>query len=223
MEFKFTVLKNSEVLRFLDVFRQQELENILKEFNMNRAAIGKSKNTYLVINRDEPYAGEVIEIMKRNGHWGDLQNPVAESEGTPLKNDLSQMHTNLLHLEDSTKPRPLDEWHDDLGDVLWWFFPIQEPPYCGSPLDADWPDYHTHWTPIIIPSQPKVRKYTVAMDTNGSEEYMRAKYGDDCFTDNIGNAVLFDTLEELPELAAHEYVVYVEEDDDGGLSVAGKI
>lgn len=25
---------------------------------------------YLVINTDEPYAEEVIDILKRNGHWG---------------------------------------------------------------------------------------------------------------------------------------------------------
>lgn len=50
--------------------------------------------------------------------------------------------------------RTLEEWHEDFGDVLWWTFPIEEPPYCGSPLDLDWPDYHTHWTPLIIPEAP---------------------------------------------------------------------
>jgi hypothetical protein len=50
--------------------------------------------------------------------------------------------------------RPIDEWHEDLGDVLWWTFPVNEPPYCGSPMDVDWPDYHTHWTPIVIPAVP---------------------------------------------------------------------
>lgn len=54
-------------------------------------------------------------------------------------------------IEVSRTPRPLDEWHEDHGAVLWWEFPIVEPPYCGTPLDADWPDYHTHWTPITIP------------------------------------------------------------------------
>jgi hypothetical protein len=29
-----------------------------------------TNKTYLVINTDEPYADEVIEIMKRHGHWG---------------------------------------------------------------------------------------------------------------------------------------------------------
>jgi hypothetical protein len=79
--------------------------------------------------------------------------------------------------EDFTTPRPLSEWHEDMGDVLWWKFPIVEPPYCGSPLDlgktvqvnvwgiridetmrvhvGGWPGYHTHWTPIPRPSKPK--------------------------------------------------------------------
>ena len=47
--------------------------------------------------------------------------------------------------------RPLEEWGEDYGDVLWWAFPIEEPPYVGSPLDAAWPGYHTHWTPLTEP------------------------------------------------------------------------
>ena len=34
-----------------------------------------------------------------------------------------------------TKPRPLEEWHEGLGDVLWWKFPVNEPPYVGTPND----------------------------------------------------------------------------------------
>lgn len=50
--------------------------------------------------------------------------------------------------------RPLEEWHEDLGNQLWWKFPIDEPPYCGDPRDTDWPGYHTHWTPIPLPALP---------------------------------------------------------------------
>jgi hypothetical protein len=47
-------------------------------------------------------------------------------------------------------------WHEDLGDVLWWKFPIVEAPYVGSPLASDWPGYHTHWTPLPpMPHKPK--------------------------------------------------------------------
>ena len=54
----------------------------------------------------------------------------------------------------SVKARPLDDWHEDRGPVLWWVFPIEEPPYCGTPLDTDWPGWHTHWTPLQVPQYP---------------------------------------------------------------------
>lgn len=50
--------------------------------------------------------------------------------------------------------RPLDDWHEGDGEVLWWKFPIAEPPYLGSPLDDDFPDYVTHWTPLVVPDEP---------------------------------------------------------------------
>lgn len=43
--------------------------------------------------------------------------------------------------------RPLSEWHESDGFVVWWKFPVNEPSYIGSPNDSDWPGYHTHWTP----------------------------------------------------------------------------
>ena len=51
--------------------------------------------------------------------------------------------------------RPIEEWNEDFGDVIWWKFPIEEPPYVGSPLDEKWDGYYTHWTFIPIPQPPK--------------------------------------------------------------------
>lgn len=48
--------------------------------------------------------------------------------------------------------RPEEDWHEDMGPQLWWFFPVEEAPYVGSPLDEDWPGYHTHFTPIPMPA-----------------------------------------------------------------------
>lgn len=76
--------------------------------------------------------------------------------------------------------RPISEYHEDMGDVLWWKFPIVEPPYVGHPnhlgftVEAElrlrkhrkqhkrevrmmvggWPGYHTHFTPIAMPKVP---------------------------------------------------------------------
>ena len=54
------------------------------------------------------------------------------------------------------KARPLADWHEEDGPVLWWRFPVEEPPYCGSPNCDDWPGYHTHWTPLLVPEPPAV-------------------------------------------------------------------
>jgi hypothetical protein len=34
--------------------------------------------------------------------------------------------------------RPLSEWQEDDGDVLWYRVPINEPPFVSSPLRSDW-------------------------------------------------------------------------------------
>lgn len=47
-----------------------------------------------------------------------------------------------------------EDWHEDDGPVLWWFFPLREPPYVGGETDDDFPDYVTHWTRIIGPDAP---------------------------------------------------------------------
>lgn len=50
--------------------------------------------------------------------------------------------------------RPLDDWDEKHGPVLWWKFPVCEPPYVGTPLDDDFPEYVTHWTAINVPLDP---------------------------------------------------------------------
>lgn len=35
----------------------------------------------------------------------------------------------------AAQPRPISEYHEDMGAVLWWKFPIVEAPYVGSPND----------------------------------------------------------------------------------------
>jgi hypothetical protein len=63
-----------------------------------------------------------------------------------LEDTASQLARVVGALEELQNPRPLDEWHDDYGSVLWWKLPVNEPPYVGTPGDSDWPGYHTHWT-----------------------------------------------------------------------------
>ena len=83
-----------------------------------------------------------VDLMNES-NWRDMRL-YCERQLTQLKTAISALEVTF----------PLDEWHEDVGPVLWWSFPIEEPPYAGSPLDSDWPGYHTHWSPIPIPEPP---------------------------------------------------------------------
>jgi hypothetical protein len=81
---KYLVLKNSDIEEMLTPLEKNQLFNICKEIDFCRATQGlgeadrgknfnlkpKGKNTYIVINTDEPYTDQIIDIMKTNGHWG---------------------------------------------------------------------------------------------------------------------------------------------------------
>ncbi|WFR64177.1 hypothetical protein P9222_08385 [Paenibacillus amylolyticus] len=70
MDYKFAVAKISDIDTLLDEENIQKFYGLLNRISEEREAIGKADNHYIVVNLDEPYAGDVIEIMKRNGHWG---------------------------------------------------------------------------------------------------------------------------------------------------------
>lgn len=72
--------------------------------------------------------------------------------------------------------RPLSEYHEDHGTVLWWHLPIQEPPYVGSGpgiqecqlITNGW---LTHWSPIPQPTIKKLEHGTrSATSTAPTEE-----------------------------------------------------
>ena len=46
--------------------------------------------------------------------------------------------------------RAVSQYGDGKGGV-WWLWNghgwAGDSPWCGTPLDSDWPGYHTHWTP----------------------------------------------------------------------------
>ena len=47
-----------------------DLARILKNIRVSRYKFNKNtRNNYLVINIDEKYAKDVVEILKQNNHW----------------------------------------------------------------------------------------------------------------------------------------------------------
>jgi hypothetical protein len=71
------------------------------------------------------------------------------------------------------KARLAKHWDEDLGDCLWWDFPVEEPPYRGTPLDDDFPKYKTHFTELHIPDEvEKEPKWVVKIEDNGSAYFV---------------------------------------------------
>ena len=68
---KYLVMKYADIENYVD---DDDLKGIQSAFV--DIAIGRSveenkytNNEYIVINTDEPYIDEIIEIMRHNGHW----------------------------------------------------------------------------------------------------------------------------------------------------------
>lgn len=68
---KFIVIKREDADKHLDYEHGNMLLRVLKQIGVGRLKDGKkSSNEYLVINLDEPYAPQIVDILKANGHWG---------------------------------------------------------------------------------------------------------------------------------------------------------
>lgn len=70
-----------------------------------------------------------------------------------------ELHPDLVKLQSLVQLRPASEYHEDMGSVLWWKLPIEEPPYVGTSLDTDFPKNDcTHFSPLPVPQQPQEDK-----------------------------------------------------------------
>ncbi len=90
-------------------------------------------------------------------------------ESNPLRDDCQRQLELLEKYAALHTLRPLEEWHEDFGSVLWHHLPIQETPYVGSGpgmnesnadgtptdcrrlIESGW---LTHWSPL--PSNPRM-------------------------------------------------------------------
>jgi hypothetical protein len=69
MKMKYFLIKCIDV-SLLELHEIDQFSKLLNKIKDGRKSEGKKENTYLVVNTDEAYADEVIEIMKHHGHWG---------------------------------------------------------------------------------------------------------------------------------------------------------
>ena len=57
--------------------------------------------------------------------------------------------------------------------------------------------------------------FVIALIVNGKEKYMRELSGDDCFTDDIGDAIMYEFSGDIPPLKDNEFIIEGKEDGKG--------
>ena len=71
MVMKYAVIKNDDLDTYLTDDEQNTFYHLVEnQINYAKKSEGKKENIYLVINTDESYVDEIINIMKKHGHWG---------------------------------------------------------------------------------------------------------------------------------------------------------
>lgn len=72
MQIKYLVVKHEDIQKWVPMWYQERvLDVILDTVKDGREIDGKKENSYIVINMDEPYIQEIIDVMRRHGHWED--------------------------------------------------------------------------------------------------------------------------------------------------------
>ena len=146
---------------------------------------------------------EVIEKIKQEKY--DFSKPWTSLDRSDYKegyNDASDDIIGIVNqLDEPTKviAHLAEKWHEDIGPVLWWDFPVEEPPYCGTPLDDDFPKYKTHFTELRIPDEIEEElKWKIINDQKYCLTSIEAGYGNSlhwAFDSTKKKPILFDNEE----------------------------
>ena len=124
---------------------------------------------------------EIIEKMQNylNEVETDIENPRSDADDEFVASIKKEVWLKAIQLAkqidepQKVKARLAKHWDEDLGDCLWWDFPVEEPPYCGTPLDDDFPKYKTHFTELHIPDEVEEEpKWVVKIEDNGSAYFV---------------------------------------------------
>lgn len=87
-DFKYLVVKNEDIGKHLSPSEIEHLAEMLESIRKGRADENKLIHQYLVVNFDEPYAGEVADLIETNekakGAW-DHEGSLREFIGIPGK------------------------------------------------------------------------------------------------------------------------------------------
>ncbi|WP_439330386.1 hypothetical protein [Enterococcus faecium] len=131
---------------------------------------------------DEPEFNDYLCDIKSQIEYLRIHGPGKIKSLRMLQNMVDNMITGCWSSTSirtqKVKARLAKHWDEDLGDCLWWDFPVEEPPYCGTPLDDDFPKYKTHFTELHIPDEVE------------KEPLYRVKLGEGYFVEYQGRGAL---------------------------------
>ncbi|ARF67306.1 hypothetical protein B7C51_04890 [Paenibacillus larvae subsp. pulvifaciens] len=68
---KYTILKNEDIEQYLSIYEKMQLRLILTRIDARRALEKKNENEYVLIHVDEPYEGQVIDIIQTHHGQGE--------------------------------------------------------------------------------------------------------------------------------------------------------
>ncbi|HGF7101202.1 TPA: hypothetical protein ACF3DH_000026 [Enterococcus faecium] len=136
----------------------------------------------LIQQLDEPEFNDYLCDIKSQIEYLRIHGPGKIKSLRMLQNMVDNMITGCWSSTSirtqKVKARLAKHWDEDLGDCLWWDFPVEEPPYCGTPLDDDFPKYKTHFTELHIPDEVE------------KEPLYRVKLGEGYFVEYQGRGAL---------------------------------
>lgn len=148
---RYIVLKVKDLENYCNTEAMVALRRIGERIAEGRRDHGKPPFNAVVVEQDWPEFEPTWEAIE--GRM--TGRPIEPRYAIALR--VKALEAENAILKDAKTPRTLDEWHEDFGSVLWWILPVVEPPFSGTPNDSDWPGYHTHWTPIVIPDHDRSR------------------------------------------------------------------
>lgn len=78
---------------------------------------------------------------------------VRDCDGITPADKIGALEDELQKYKKSNTLKSVDEWHEDIGDALFWKLPIEESPFITSPIRSDWTENHyTHFTELVEPN-----------------------------------------------------------------------
>lgn len=134
-EHKYYVLKIADMALYLAPDERSAIFTAMERISLGREKDGKGANTYLVVNTDEPYAGQVAQIMKSHGHF----TPGGDIVVKTSKESVAEEYCPFCgcRTEHANKPLTLDELRQMDGKPVW----IQEGSAGHWELSVDAADY----------------------------------------------------------------------------------